>query len=277
MRFQNRPRDFIKACLNPPGREFVPGGAISQPFKVWLTFFGDLSLFVRPSQSGPEIERVLKERTSVKDAIEACGVPHPEIDCITIDGRRVDFSYVLHKNSAIGVYPVGLAPVNSSVQGLQRRNVTRFVADGHLGKMTRELRLLGIDVVCPIPSEDRQLLEVMKRENRALLTRDRRLLMHQIVRDGFYPRSQDPDRQTMEVLRRFELFSVVAPFTRCLCCNGLLEEAAKEDIIEQLEPLTRIYYQQFRRCTNCGKIYWRGSHFDKLHARIEKLRATSPT
>ena len=255
----------------------MPGGAISQPFKVCLTFLGDLPLLVRPSQSVAGIERVLKERTSVKDAIEACGVPHPEIDFITIDSGAVDFSYVLQKNSAIGVYPVGLAPLDFHVPPLQRRNVTRFVADGHLGKMTRQLRLLGIDVVCPTPSEDRQLLEVMKRENRALLTRDRRLLMHQIVRDGFYPRSQDPDQQTAEVLHRFELFSVVAPFTRCLCCNGLLEEAAKEEIIEQLEPLTRTYYQHFRRCTDCGKIYWRGSHFDKLHARIEKLRATSPT
>jgi uncharacterized protein with PIN domain len=258
----------------------VPGGdrfAISQPFKVCLTFFGDLAFFVRPSVSAIGIERMLKERTSVKDAIEACGVPHPEVDFIAIDGSAADFSYVLHKNSAIDVYPVGFAQLTPSAPGLQRRNVTRFVADGHLGKMTRELRLLGIDVVCPTPPEDRQLLEVMKRENRALLTRDRRLLMHQIVRDGFYPRSQDPEQQTMEVLRRFELFSVIAPFTRCLCCNGLLEEAAKEEIIERLEPLTRIYYQHFRRCTNCGKIYWRGSHFDKLHARIEKLRATSPT
>jgi uncharacterized protein len=257
----------------------VPGDdrfAISQPFKVCLTFFGDLSVFVRPSESAPGIERMLKERTSVKDAIEACGVPHPEVDFITIDGSAVNFSYVLQKNSAISVYPVGFAPLHSGAHRLQRRNITRFVADGHLGKMTRELRLLGVDVLSPTPSEDRQLLEIMKRDNRALLTRDRRLLMHQIVRDGFYPRSQDPDQQTIEVLRRFELTSVVAPFTRCLCCNGLLEEAAKEEIIERLEPLTRIYYQQFRRCNNCDKIFWRGSHFDKLLSRIEKLRATSP-
>jgi uncharacterized protein len=258
----------------------VPGGdrlAISQPFKVCLTFFGDLPFFVRPSESAPGIERTLKERTSVKDAIEACGVPHPEVDLITIDGSTVDFSYVLQKNATISVYPVGFAPLNSGAHGLQRRNVKRFVADGHLGKMTRELRLLGIDVVAPTPSEDRQLLEVMERENRALLTRDRRLLMHRIVRDGFCPRSQDPDEQTIGVLRRFELFPFLAPFTRCLSCNGLLEEAAKEEIIERLEPLTRIYYQQFRRCNNCDKIYWRGSHFNKLRGRIEKLRATSPT
>src|SRR5207302_2828408 len=137
-------------------------------------------------------------------------------------------------------------------------HVIRFLTHAHLGNRTRILRLLGFDVASPAPADVRQLLETMQRENRALLTRDRRLLMHAVVRNGFYPRSQDANEQTIEVLRRFELFSLMAPFTRCSHCNGLLEEVAKEKIIENLEPLTRIYYEQFRRCQNCGKIYWRG-------------------
>jgi len=95
------------------------------------------------------------------------------------------------------------------------------------------------------------------------------------VRDGFYPRSQNADEQTLEVLRRFQLFALVAPFTRCLLCNGPLREVDKEAIVENLEPLTRLYYQQFRRCNDCGHIYWRGSHFDKLCARIEEFRSKS--
>ena len=231
----------------------------------------------RPSTLERTVERVLKERTSVKDVIEACGVPHSEVDVITIDGAPADFARVLQRNGTIEIYPVGFTHENLCHALLQERQVTRFVADGHLGKLTRNLRLLGFDVVSPTPADDRQLLETMQRENRALLTRDRRLLMHAVVRNGFYPRSQDANEQTVEVLRRFELFSLMAPFTRCSHCNGLLEEVAKEKIIENLEPLTRIYYEQFRRCQNCGKIYWRGSHFDKLCARIEEFRAKSAT
>src|SRR5438876_304809 len=94
-----------------------------------------------------------------------------------------------------------------------------------------------------------------------------------VVRHGYYPRSQDAAEQTIEVMRRFDLSSVIAPFTRCLRCNALLEKVEKGEVIEKLEPLTRIHYEQFRRCAGCGQIYWPGSHFDKLRARIEGIRA----
>ncbi len=122
-------------------------------------------------------------------------------------------------------------------------------------------------------ADDRELLDIMARENRALLTRDRRLLMHSIVQHGYCPRSQAGDQQTVEVLRRFNLVELIAPFTRCLRCNTPLQDAAKAEVIEGLEPLTKIYYQQFRRCPGCGQVYWAGSHFQKLEKRIERIQA----
>ncbi len=156
---------------------------------------------------------------------------------------------------------------------LQVRSIKRFVADGHLGTLARNLRLLGFDVAYDRQAQDRQLLSVMEREDRALLTRDRRLLMHAIVRHGYCPRSQNADDQTIEVIRRFDLFDSITPFTRCLRCNAPLQKVVKADIIEKLEPLTKIYYEEFRRCTGCGQIYWAGSHFSKLQRRLEKIRA----
>jgi uncharacterized protein with PIN domain len=145
--------------------------------------------------------------------------------------------------------------------------------DGHLGKLARDLRLLGFDVAYDPQAEDRQLLRVMEHENRALLTRDRRLLMHRIVKSGYCPRSQSADEQTVEAIRRFDLLDSMAPFTRCLRCNAPLRKISKAEIIEKLEPLTKIYYEQFRRCTGCGQIYWPGSHFAKLQKRLEQIRA----
>ena len=156
---------------------------------------------------------------------------------------------------------------------MQTFEFSRFVTDGHLGRLTRNLRLLGFDVAYRNDADDRQLIEVMVRENRALLTRDRRLLMHAIVEHGYYPRSQNPDEQTIEVISRFDLAELIAPFTRCLRCNGPLEVAAKADIIEKLEPLTKIHYDEFRRCPDCKQIYWSGSHFPKLQKRIEEIRS----
>jgi uncharacterized protein with PIN domain len=217
--------------------------------------------------------RTLGERTSVKDVIESCGVPHTEVDRIELGGVPVDFSHVLHENSSIVIYPVGFKTANDAAPHLQRTALARFVADGHLGKLTRNLRLLGFDVVCEKSADDRRLLEIMQHDDRALLTRDRRLLMHSIVKNGFYPKSQDPLEQTNEVIRRFEIRSKIAPFSRCLCCNGQLLEVNKAAVMEQLEPLTRIYYERFKRCQECGQLYWAGSHFDKLRARIDQLRA----
>jgi hypothetical protein len=97
--------------------------------------------------------------------------------------------------------------------------------------------------------------------------------MHAAVQHGYYLRSQNPLEQTIEVLQRFNLGSVLSPFSRCLRCSALLEPAEKENVIGQLEPLTKIYYDEFRRCTGCAQVYWSGSHFTKLQKRLEQIRS----
>ena len=244
-----------------------------RPFSVRLSLHGNLDFFLPPRTRRKDITRSLSEKTSVKDVIESCGVPHPEVDLIVVNGEEVDFDYGVINGAEIEVYPPEIQSPQSIKKRLQVNTMERFVTDGHLGKLTRNLRMLGFDVAYDPEAEDRQLLDVMDRENRALLTRDRRLLMHAVVRTGYCPRSQDPDEQTVEVIRRFNLLGLIAPFTRCLRCNAPLQEIAKADIIEELEPLTKIYYEQFRRCTGCGQIYWPGSHFPKLQKHLEKIRA----
>jgi uncharacterized protein len=245
-----------------------------KPFTVRLNLHGDLDFFVRSATRGQPIERSLSEKTSVKDAIESFGVPHPEVDVIVVNGKPVDFDYALAADAEIELYPVITDVPLFKYKQLQITNYSKFVADGHLGKLARDLRLLGFDVAYDPRAEDRQLLKVMERENRALLTRDRRLLMHAVVRTGYCPRSQNADEQTIEVIRRFDLLTSLAPFTRCLRCNSPLQEIPKAEVIERLEPLTQIYYEEFRRCTGCGQIYWPGSHFSKLQKRLEKIRAS---
>ncbi len=228
-----------------------------KPLSVRLHVHGDLDFFLGPRTRGGQVERRLSERTSVKDVIESCGIPHPEVDLILVNGQAVDFAYVVTGDAEIELYPPGIQYSNFREKRLQATVITVFVADGHLGKLVRDLRLLGIDVAYDPAAEDRQLVKIATSENRALLTRDRRLLMH----------------ETVEVLRRFELGSILSPFSRCLRCNALLEPTEKEKIISQLEPLTKIYYEQFRRCTGCGQVYWSGSHFTKLQIRLEEIRA----
>ena len=244
-----------------------------KPFTVRLHFHSDLDFFLGSVRRPGLVERGLTEKTSVKDIIESCGVPHPEVDIIRVAGQVVGFDHTLAQDADIEVFPVENPETILTEKHLQTSQVLVFVADGHLGRLTRSLRLLGFDVAYEQKASDRQLLDVMTRENRALLTRDRRLLMHSVVQHGYCPRSQNADEQTIEVVRRFNLVNSIAPFTRCLRCNAQLQDAAKANVIEKLEPLTKIYYNQFRRCLGCGQIYWAGSHFSKLEQWLQKIRA----
>src|SRR2546421_12913507 len=221
-------------------------------FTVRFHFHGDLFFFLRREDRGRTIAKTLREKTSVKDAIESLGVPHPEVDLVCCDGVAVPFEYSLTADAVVDVHGVIDSPAKPG-QGLQQRRVTKFVADGHLGKLARDLRLLGFDVVSAPDASDSSLAASCT-DDRALLTRDRRLLMHKIVRHGYCPRSYDPDEQIIEVLRRFDLAELIAPYTRCLQCNGLLEGVDKADVLKELEPLTKIHYQDFRRCIACRKF-----------------------
>jgi uncharacterized protein with PIN domain len=239
-----------------------------------MNFRGDLDFFLGAKTRGRIVERRLSEKTSVKDVIESCGVPHPEVDMILVNGQAVGFDHGIADDAEVDVFPVGNERTLHTQKRLQTAEMSAFVADGHLGRLSRNLRLLGFDVAYDQRADDRQLLDVMARQNRALLSRDRRLLMHAVVRHGYSPRSQNAEEQTIEVVRRFDLYALIAPFTRCLRCNVRLEDAAKADVIEKLEPLTKIHYEQFSRCTGCGRIYWSGSHFEKLKKRIQMIQAT---
>jgi uncharacterized protein len=259
----------MTAGTNDPGRN----GA-TDFFPVVIAFHGDLGFFLKRQERSVQppsiVTRILNRKTSVKDVIEACGVPHPEVDLILAGGEPVDFSAHVETAAKLDVCPVSDDGPFPSAR-LQARNVRAFVADGHLGKLVRDLRLLGIDVSYRPEADDRELLATAVRENRALLTRDRPLLMHRILSSGYYPRSQFSLEQTIEVVRRFGLAQALAPFTRCLRCNGKLAVTSKNAVIDHLEPLTRLYYDDFQQCLNCGQTYWRGSHLQKLEKRVKTL------
>lgn len=255
-------------------RSVGPGHGAVNSFAVLVSFHGDLGFFVKAKHQSHPIQLLLDRKVSVKDTIESCGVPHPEVDLIVCNGEPVDFLFHLEADAVVDAYPIStqLFPEFR----LQDRNVCTFVADGHLGKLVRDLRLLGIDVCYRRDADDRELLVTAIQENRSLLTRDRPLLMHRRVRTGYFPRSQRPIEQTVEVIRRFSLTRKLAPFSRCLRCNGLLTTVSKESVIEQLEPLTRIYYDDFHQCPECGQPYWRGSHVSKLEKRVDEILAQVP-
>jgi uncharacterized protein with PIN domain/sulfur carrier protein ThiS len=237
--------------------------------QVELRFYEELNDFLPPERRKVSFMHDLTRRTSVKDLIESFGVPHTEVEVILVNGNSVDFSYIVQPGDRISVYPVFEALDVSPLIRLREKPLRnpRFVIDANLGQLARYLRLLGFDVIYRNNFTDREVAQIAHREQRIVLTRDRRLLQHKIITHGYFVRADKPREQVREILARLDLYGALRPFTRCLRCNGELETVDKEAVLDQLEPKTRKYYHQFRRCKDCGQAYWRGSHFN----RMEKL------
>lgn len=240
---------------------------------VTCRFYGDLNLFLPPERRRRRFFHAVKGVPSVKDTLEALGVPHTEIDCIVIDKKSVPFSHQIRGGENIKVYPDADGAGVGKVIRLKARPpaVPRFVLDAHLGKLTRHLRLLGFDTLYRHDISDEQIVRLTRRTGRVVLTRDIGLLKNRTVRCGYFVRSVDPKKQIKETVRRFHLGAKARPLRLCLECNGRIARVAKAKILERLPPLTKKYYQRFYICSRCDKIYWQGAHYKQLLRIIDSV------
>lgn len=231
-----------------------------------IRFYQELNFFIKPSYRGMNNIIPIYPQQTVKDLIESMGVPHTEVDLILINGESVDFSYIVKNEDKISVYPVFESFNIKQVTKLRPeplRNLT-FILDVHLGKLTRDLRMLGFDSLYTNNYRDEEIAEISHQEGRIVLTRDRGLLKRAVITRGYYLRSDNPKEQIIEVVKRFDLLSLCKPLTRCIRCNGLLKETTREEVVDELEPKTKKYFHVFYRCKGCKKIYWRGSHYEDM-------------
>ncbi len=218
-----------------------------------------------------EIAAPVGEPRSVKDLVESLGVPHPEVALVVVDGRPVGFDHLVVGGERVAVYPpfhgIDLAGVTTVAPAPIE---PRFVLDVHLGTLTRRLRLLGFDCWYRTDADDTELARVAVDDRRILLTRDRGLLMRRVISHGYCPRSDDPELQALEVIRRFDLTGRMAPLTRCVNCNGGLTPVDKAEVLDQLPPRTRVEFDDFARCERCGQVYWPGSHVDAVDGFLNR-------
>ena len=220
-------------------------------------FYAQLNDFLPHALRHGRFAHALRAPASVKDVIESLGVPHPEVDVITVNGEAADFACRLSDGDHACVYPVfrtldlrGLARVGSDPP-----RPVRFALDVHLRKLASLLRLAGFDAV--LLTDDAELAETSGAEGRVALTRDVGLLKRSVVRHGRWIRNTDPELQLVEVLDRFDLGGDITPFVRCMECNTLLVRVD----------------EHFHRCPGCERFYWRGSHYDRLVELLERTRA----
>ena len=241
--------------------------------KATFRFYAELNDFLPQARRGRAFQAQFSGHETVKHVLESLGVPHPELALILINGTSVDFSARIEAGDRVSLYPRFSELDLNEQSPLQEAlpDQVAFILDIHLGKLARNLRLLGINALYGRDLSDPELARLAREKKRVLLTRDRGLLKRNAVRWGYILRSEDPREQTIQVIRRYELIDQVQLFYRCPRCNGILGQADKNEVREKLKPLTRKYYDDFQRCRKCGQVYWQGSHFQQLAEYLRRI------
>ncbi len=246
-------------------------------YRAIFHFHGALAYFLHSSQRGYPVEYRFDQRNSVKDAVEAIGPPHPEVELLLVNGTSVGWDYVVQPDDEIHVhdeFKVGKArnPVRLIPPYPGR---PRFVLDTHLGKLAGYLRMLGFDTLYRNDYPDDELARISAQETRILLTRDLGVLKRGIVTYGYYVRETAPRLRLQEINQRYALVNHAQPFKHCMRCNGLLHPVPKQSVLSQLPPDVVQYYDAFHQCDDCGQIYWKGSHYEKMERMIAEILSSN--
>ena len=242
--------------------------------KIFLRFYEELNDFLPNEKRKVCFEHKYIDRTSVKDVIESLGVPHTEVDLILVSGKSVGFDYLINVGDDISVYPVFESLDITKIQCLRPKplRTPKFIADVHLGKLTRYLRMMGFDVLYKNNFDDDEIVNLSLTEKRAILTRDRGILKRGKVTHGYWIRSTKVQEQVVEVIKRFDLKNIIKEFSRCIDCNSLLIKTDKENILNELPPKVASSQEEFHRCPACKKNYWKGTHHQKMLTFIKNIK-----
>ncbi|MFW6324767.1 MAG: Mut7-C RNAse domain-containing protein [Desulfovibrionales bacterium] len=236
-------------------------------------FHGEVKDFLSSGNKTGHLLYPLQRRASIKDVIESLGPPHTEIGRIIVNGQEKDFTHIVQPEDKIDVFP---QPIPVPVCRATRLrpdpfDSIRFLVDVNVGKLAVFLRMLGLDAAYDPDWRDQKIAEKSEQEKRIVLTRDSNLLKRSQVVYGRLIRAVHPEDQLKEVLYWFGLDGPFAFFSRCLVCNVPLSDVRKADILHRLEPKTRKYFHTFRICPSCERIYWKGSHHERMRRRLVRM------
>lgn len=218
-------------------------------------FADELSLFLAPQHRGHRFVYDTARAATLKNAIEALGVPHTEVGAITVNASRPRCSgrcaTATRSRSRLTVRP-STEPCASWPTRISAALRARF------------LRMLGFDTLHDPRWSDAEIRRLAHDDDRIVLTRDRDLLKCRDISRGAYVRAIKPEAQLQEVAQRYRLGKSARPFTLCLSCNVPLQSIAKAEVADRIPPKVREHQQLFTHCSACGRVFWPGTHYERM-------------
>jgi uncharacterized protein with PIN domain/sulfur carrier protein ThiS len=227
-------------------------------------FFDALGAFLPRERRAQSFSYTCARAATLKNAIEALGVPHTEVGAVIVNGAPATLQRIVRENDVIEIHPLVIEKMGS---------VPIFLADAHLGGLARFLRMLGFDTVHRNALDDAEIRRLASDEDRIVLTRDRELLKCREIRRGCYVRALRPESQVREVAARYGLGLLARPFTLCLHCNLVLEAIDKRAVTHRVPENVLSVHQTFSYCRGCDRVYWPGSHYERMRAALKPLFA----
>lgn len=147
----------------------------------------------------------------------------------------------------------------------------KFIADCHLGKIAKYLRIFGFDTLYFQTIDDDDIIDIAKREDRFILTSDKELYQRVKNLNALYLNHAKFEEQLKEIFRHYDLFDKCIPFSRCTECNEKLQKVQKSEIIDTLQLKTSKYFDTFEQCKGCAKVYWKGDHYKRMHKFVDEF------
>ena len=148
----------------------------------------------------------------------------------------------------------------------------RFIADEMLGSLARWLRIIGQDTMYMRDVDDDEIVDLGRKEGRVVLTRDK-VLASRMGDLGFLIESDQLLNQMVQIVEEFSI--ELEGKSRCTMCNGTLEELGRENVIDLVPKGTLEQNSEFYRCRDCGKVYWKGAHWENIRKKMDRIREIS--
>ncbi|MFH0988411.1 MAG: Mut7-C RNAse domain-containing protein [bacterium] len=240
---------------------------------IHIRFYEELNDYLPEEKRKVCFTQSFATGVTLEDTINHFTIPVGEVDLILLNGKSAGLEKLLHDGDRVSIYPVFESFDISDVQTIRERPLrqSRFILDVHLGKLAFHLRMFGFDTMYRTDFQDHELVQGSIGEQRILLSKDRSLLKNKQLTHFYEVKDNNPRMQLIEVMQRFDLYNSIHPFTRCLLCNTILLPIEKESVLDKLPEKVKLCFNHFMFCRSCERVYWPGSHFEKMKKFINEI------
>jgi uncharacterized protein len=159
---------------------------------------------------------------------------------------------------------------------MKQNETPKFIADINVGKLAKMLRMMGFDTLIFKGADDADMLTLAAAEDRIVLSRDTRLMERRGIARGkikaILIKSDKAAEQIKQVMETLHIRETPQPFVLCLECNERLVPRTKEEVAGRVPEYVFKTQQEYMECPACCRVYWKGTHWEKMTEKLNKLK-----